>query len=681
MSGELLDYATNAPGRERFSEITVPAEVFHNLATGYASPHDIGHINNWNELLTHNIYHRVVDAAISYEWNVSRHLPGLGDALNGARHVNLHEFRQAWSDPYLNGLVARYRQKSLELGPGQPPSEQIVTRIITEMGAAAAAAAIRCNLPRFEVYAHAGDQMLTLPSLGALRLPGPAAGVAVTKDSAGKILVTSETGNFESELPVDLHTPTPQWRPLTRLTSTHNDHHFSVVLDDVAPNRRLFVPGHLDTLTEADRASWHRQTDPMWHTLVQHFPGDALSIASLIRTIVPLEAPVGEKIGTYSNIMANAMLGLSLPTSPVRFAQELLHEYQHNILVALSRVAQLGEVMRYDDNERFWAPWRFDARPLDGLTHGLKAHTHIARFCQVMMDAAPTSSERRMYAIEFARWRAQVGQAFGVLSDKVREPKGHDAQLLGGLHESVSDLFDVSIEERYVSVARDELDYNHGIWRLANTKIDPAEVRELADIFLASLLTARLPASDVQGALTSAVSESVLPALLASMRQKANNYTTLPAADFIDPAEATLTYYTLDKKELFDLYQDKPEEFESLCRNPSGLSAFRGALPADLHLIRGDYSQALAGYAAHIQQRPEDKNAWPGFLVAYARTREDIIQPNSAEQALLGRPEILQALYSHVSRQCTAAGQPAFIKPEAFLWELAHRLPIKSPWN
>lgn len=679
MSNELLDYAADAPGREHFSEITVPVDVFHNLATGYASPYDIGHVNNWSELLTYDVYRFVVAQATSRDWDVARHLPGLGDALNGARQSDTQEFRRAWGDPYLNGLVTRFRQKSRELGTDQPPPEQLVTRIITEMGAAAAAAAIRCDLPRFEVHAYVGGQTLTLPSLGALQLPRPAASVAVRRDGVGKVTVTSEAANFESDLPSNLREATPDWRPLTLLTSTYENSHVSLVLDDVAPNRKLFVPNHLDTLPASDRASWHGLIDPMWHTLARHFPGDALSIASLMQTIVPLRAPL-RGIATYSNAMATGLTALSLPSSPESFAKELLHEYQHNILAALSRVAGLDGVLRYDD-ERFWAPWRFDARPLGGLAHGVKAHIHIARFCKVMMNAAPTRSERRAYAIEFARWRAQVGQAFGALSGGVTQPKDYDTRLLAGLQEGVSDLFEVPIEERYGNVAQDELDYNRGIWQLANTRVDPEKIRELADVFLALLLASRSPDSNAQKVLSSVVPESIMSGLLASMQRKAEAYTTLPRVEFVDSNKAASVYQGLDRRELFDLYQNDSIRFDSLCKDPSGLADFPGALAADLHLIRGDYDLALSGYTAHIQQAPEDASAWPGFIVAYDRTRKEAIVPNSAKRVLMHRPELLHALYSHVNRQCVASGRPALIDPKAFLWQLAFRLPMKSPWT
>ncbi|MGN5380169.1 aKG-HExxH-type peptide beta-hydroxylase [Streptomyces lasalocidi] len=100
----------------------------------------------------------------------------------------------------------------------------------------------------------------------------------------------------------------------------------------------------------------------------------------------------------------------STPATPVALAATLVHEVQHTKLAALS---ELVELHRAGPEARYFAPWRPDPRPYDGLLQGAYSHLAMADFFQRRALADPARGAAAW--AEHARYHAQVGAALPAL--------------------------------------------------------------------------------------------------------------------------------------------------------------------------------------------------------------------------------------------------------------------------
>jgi len=90
----------------------------------------------------------------------------------------------------------------------------------------------------------------------------------------------------------------------------------------------------------------------------------------------------------------------------------LLHEFQH---------AKMGAVLDaydlYDESDRrhFYAPWRDDPRPFEGLLQGTYAHIAVADFWRTRRLRLQGDQAEAAEA-HFARWRLHTAEAIEVLA-------------------------------------------------------------------------------------------------------------------------------------------------------------------------------------------------------------------------------------------------------------------------
>ncbi|GAA3300168.1 hypothetical protein GCM10020295_40210 [Streptomyces cinereospinus] len=86
-----------------------------------------------------------------------------------------------------------------------------------------------------------------------------------------------------------------------------------------------------------------------------------------------------------------------------------MHEFQHIKLGALINLGPLTEPPPDPGppEELFYAPWRDDPRPLEGLLQGIYAFFGVARFWRAHRRTADAAYVPLAH-FEFALWRAQV---------------------------------------------------------------------------------------------------------------------------------------------------------------------------------------------------------------------------------------------------------------------------------
>ncbi|MCK2219659.1 HEXXH motif domain-containing protein [Actinomadura sp. ATCC 31491] len=270
------------------------------------------------------------------------------------------------------------------------------------LAAVALAAAVRAGAAcRLEVPA--GGRLM-LPSLGLLTLPpgGPdrvMAAVEPDGDGAGvrvgALAVRVVPGRDG-----------PGWQALHRLPFGP---HAAMTVDDLDPYR---WPGDdVDgRLTEARRHHWSTCLGQAWDVLRASHRTVAAEVTTAVSVLTPILAGAREQHSASARDLFGA-IALSDPLDGIGLALTLTHELQHAKLYALSDLVALT---RPDDGRRFYAPWRPDPRPLEGLLHGAYAHAGVAAFWRRHLSDAGHGARAE---VEFARWREAAHQVTGTLLD------------------------------------------------------------------------------------------------------------------------------------------------------------------------------------------------------------------------------------------------------------------------
>ncbi|WP_156726039.1 aKG-HExxH-type peptide beta-hydroxylase [Streptomyces apocyni] len=350
------------------------------------------------------------------------------------RSLLLHPLLGPWAKRCLTGLT----------GPARTPE---LAWDLAHFSAVAAAAATRARVP-FTVPLTAYDGLLALPTLGALRT-GSRAPVAVDA-SLGR---TALTLRRRGAAPVRVYpqadygawSTAPAWAPLHSLTGVTADS-APVPLDDLDPYRAIQTqprPARLsevNTLTDATRKQWLNAWSGTAELLALSGPHRTAEAAALLRCLVPLAAPPGAgpvgrdgpagtdgtagtngptdgpagPVGSCSATRREAF-GAVLSTTPATtalFAATLVHELQHAKLAALSDLLPLHHA---DATARYFAPWRPDPRPFDGLWQGAYSHLALADYWQRLALATHHVPLRDQAWAAHARCREQVGAALPAL--------------------------------------------------------------------------------------------------------------------------------------------------------------------------------------------------------------------------------------------------------------------------
>ncbi|MFE0414531.1 aKG-HExxH-type peptide beta-hydroxylase [Streptomyces tendae] len=324
----------------------------------------------------------------------------------------------------LTGPWARSCLRGLDAAPGPADGERArrLRRDLAHFSAIAAVVAAGSGIP-FSTRLTARAGVLALPSLGALHTARSGdVPVDVTCTEGRLVLRQADAPDVTVRLEsgVGAWSGALAWTPahaLPGLTPTAPP----LPLDDLDPYRELpDGPGHGNlrtplALDDAERKRW-----------LQAWSGTALALRSggaqrlaeadvLLRCLVPLETPpdVGTGRGSCSATRREAFGALlsSTPADAVTLAATLVHELQHAKLAALSDLVTLH---RAGPAARYFAPWRADPRPYDGLLQGTYSHLAMAAFHQrrALVSGLP---DRDWAWAQHARYRAQVGAALPAL--------------------------------------------------------------------------------------------------------------------------------------------------------------------------------------------------------------------------------------------------------------------------
>ncbi len=253
---------------------------------------------------------------------------------------------------------------------------------------AALAAAARAGWTEAPVPVRAYAGLVPVPGLGVLRR-GDGVTVVTPADLAGR-----------------------RWTPVRRWCFTHLSLTLDLRVDDLDPYRDCFGRPVAARLTPQQAAGLERTVGRAWRLLVASAPGHAAELGAGMNVFVPL---AGGATGGHSVTHADGFgaFAADVDLTPVELAVTMVHELQHSKLNALLGLVQLAERA---DPELYFAPWRPDPRPIDGLLHGTYAFTAVAEVWAALRaypGLASQATER------FATVRAQLDRALREL-DRAR---------------------------------------------------------------------------------------------------------------------------------------------------------------------------------------------------------------------------------------------------------------------
>jgi uncharacterized protein len=221
----------------------------------------------------------------------------------------------------------------------------------------AAAAALRAGLAvRLRVPVR--DGLMHLPGIGALQVGAGTARTAALSVSPDGLTVPGGG----------------RWHA----TRSFGARGVRVTLEDLDPFRDCQGWPAAGRLTTAQWRAWRQALGACVPRLRADLPGYAEVLGAGLRSVVPLR-PAADSDRSATTRHAFGAVAVALPARPAALDELLLHEFQH---VKLHVLADLQDLFDTEDARRLKVPWRPDARPVEGVLHGLYAHlalTHLAR--------------------------------------------------------------------------------------------------------------------------------------------------------------------------------------------------------------------------------------------------------------------------------------------------------------
>jgi HEXXH motif-containing protein len=434
----------------------------------------------------------------------------------------------------------------------------------------AAAAAIRLGI-RFELEAAVGDGRVLLPGLGCLQEVGQGEWIRLSSDGvrlrAGEHIDVA----CAALVPDDgSGGAVPHWRgtPLVRVTADGQT--WEVLLETADRYLDRYTHPMLGTLTATEVATWRNRIQAAWELLVRHHEWAARPIADGVTVIVPLASR--SDLDSATSPAAFGAIATSMPPSPVSMAETLIHEFQHIKLCGLTDMVPLAEPC----DERGYAPWRDDPRPIGGLLQGVYAFTGIVRFWDVQRHLETEPDDILRASVLYERWRQAVELVTRtLLGNGLLTSAG--VRFVTLLRDRGQRQGGGSVPTEAIEIASEVALDNWLTWQLSHTALDAAGVAALAAAYQRGerLGDRQLPEARIENDIRKI--DSIARSRLLNMRyQEPQRFRQLSAAD---PPECS---------------------------------------PADALLVSGNASAAAAAYRTELAAEP-DPAAWIGLALAVRR--------------------------------------------------------------
>ncbi|MEU1497655.1 HEXXH motif-containing putative peptide modification protein [Streptomyces sp. NPDC005732] len=507
-----------------------------------------------------------------------------------------------------------------------PQDEPPLWVVLGHFSALAAVAALRAELD-FSIEVPVRHGRVPLPTLGCAVLPTAEPWTTATVRARGG-RAEVRTADVTIGVPTATGPAGPGWHDVRRLAVGPAGRRLDVALDDLDPYRTYPQPTEPRPLSEEAVRQWRQELERAWGVLLRELPETAEAMRRGVFSLTP--TPARERFRPRSVTSGDAFGGIeaSEPDDAVQLAVTLVHEFQHTKLGGLLHLAPLLTDSADAGTELWYAPWRDDPRPLDGLLQGIYAFMGITRFWRAHREHADT--HRAIAHFEFALWRSHVATALEqVHRHPRRTPLG--AGLLDTLRGHCAQWLREPVPAEQLALARLCAADHMARWRVHHLRPPAPAVEEAVRAWLAG----------AGGPPTGLTAE---PELVPDL-----------SARWLD-SMAMLARHRLSTAPGEPAPSEDPEK---------AAAHVTGALPGDALLAAGDPTAARHAYAAHLAGEPERAGAWAGL----GHALEALGTEPAAAHLLRHWPERARAVHQAVSRVTGSAPDPvrlaAWLAPPA----------------
>jgi HEXXH motif-containing protein len=429
-------------------------------------------------------------------------------------------------------------------------------------------------------------------------------GVAEARTAGGRIWL--QFADQEIAVPATSGADAEGWWGLRQL-QVDGDPSLTVWLEDLDPLRDLADPVAPVRLSDAEVARWSELLRDAW-TILSGNPELAGSLSAGVTSLVPLPTAEGWDTRSASTGDAFGAVLCSPPPDAVTLAVSLAHEFMH---IKLGGLMHLVPLVEGTGEPCLYAPWRDDPRPLGGLLQGIYAFLGIASFWRsYRRDASGTEAD--LAEFEYVYARAQTEEALAI----VRAGPGltpYGVTFTDGIAAELASWAGDVVPSRILALSRRVADGHRAGWRIRHCRPDPDEIATLAAAWAGP------------GSGTISVGGS----------------TVLP-----DPA---MRHWSQGRLGLARRRLAAPDRY-----NEARADSWGAALSdADMALFAGDTIAATKGFVEQIAEDVEAVDAWTGLGLSLGADGED-----RAGVALLGRPEVVRAVYRVVAARCDPPPSP-----------------------
>ncbi|MEU8947719.1 HEXXH motif-containing putative peptide modification protein [Streptomyces sp. NPDC048489] len=496
-----------------------------------------------------------------------------------------------------------------------PQDEPPLWVVLGHFSALAAVAALRAELD-FSIEVPVRHGRVPLPTLGCAVLPTTEPWTTATVRARGG-RAEVRTADVTIGVPTATGPAGPGWHDVRRLAVGPAGRRLDVALDDLDPYRTYPQPTEPRPLSEEAVRQWRQELERAWGVLLRELPETAEAMRRGVFSLTP--TPARERFRPRSVTSGDAFGGIeaSEPDDAVQLAVTLVHEFQHTKLGGLLHLAPLLTDSADAATELWYAPWRDDPRPLDGLLQGIYAFMGITRFWRAHREHADT--HRAIAHFEFALWRSHVATALEqVHRHPRRTPLG--AGLLDTLRGHCAQWLREPVPAEQLALARLCAADHVARWRVHHLRPPAPAVEEAVRAWLAG----------AGGPPTGLTAE---PELVPDL-----------SARWLD-SMAMLARHRLSTAPGEPAPSEDPEK---------AAAHVTGALPGDALLAAGDPTAARHAYAAHLAGEPERAGAWAGL----GHALEALGTEPAAAHLLRHWPERARAVHQAVSRVTGSAPDP-----------------------
>ncbi|MGW5769084.1 aKG-HExxH-type peptide beta-hydroxylase [Streptomyces longwoodensis] len=373
--------------------------------------------------------------------------PRVGEhRLPAARAALLHPLLGPWAQRCLRGLGSAHTPAG---AAERERHRRELDADLAHFSAVAAAVAARAGVPyEVRLTPHAGR--LVLPSLGALHTDAAHLDVV---HRAGRLTFRAPGA---TDVVVRVQDAVGAWSASRQWTSAYALPGLSadgapLPLDDLDPYRTVHGGPHYYglsgpvTLDDGERKRWLQAWSGTADALRLGGEQRLAETRALLRCLVPLAVPPGASAGgrptggcSATRKEAFGAVLSSTPPSPTGFAATLVHELHHAKLTVLAEMVTLHHS---DGRARYFAPWRPDPRPYDGLLQGAYSHLALADYFQRRALTGTDAVHREDAWAQYARYHEQVGAALPALvgSDRLTSHGRQFIDALVGHHQRLAE--------------------------------------------------------------------------------------------------------------------------------------------------------------------------------------------------------------------------------------------------